>query len=383
VITLTTAGLGDFVPSTDGGKILCACFIYVGVATIGLLLGSLLVGSMDKAQSKEAREAQIRDCPTCARLSKSKQRSMGKQLSATPNYQNTMGAVKEESDQELSCTPSDTANNSENEAVGLDLFGPTSDDDAPVVATQPTKVPSSAQKQAHTRHMSIDIGGSVSGSNLMSKIALRRTGSGDGHIPAPVDESTPFLAGTPSVRHRSSTETRATDPSFVEMRELDDSYSTSSSSTTDSDYSSVNPSKPMTRVKAAKYTFLTLKQALVNSLYIISVGSFGFYYIEGLSAVDSFYFTTVLLTSVGYGDIVPHTPAGKLFATIFVVIAGTVLLHNMTLISMIPLELRKRRVEHAVLGQVRYTICVSHVLMTCNSPPSFSFSLEAILQMTN
>lgn len=42
---------------------------------------------------------------------------------------------------------------------------------------------------------------------------------------------------------------------------------------------------------------------------------------------------------------------GKLFATIFTVVAGTVLLHNMTLISMIPLELRKRRVEHAVLRQ--------------------------------
>lgn len=32
--------------------------------------------------------------------------------------------------------------------------------------------------------------------------------------------------------------------------------------------------------------------------------------------------------------------------------AGTVLLRNMSLISMIPLELRKRRVESAVLGQV-------------------------------
>jgi hypothetical protein len=107
----------------------------------------------------------------------------------------------------------------------------------------------------------------------------------------------------------------------------------------------------MTRVKAAKYIILTLNQALMNSSFIIALGSIGFYYIEGMSPVDSFYFTTVLLTSVGYGDIVPVTTAGKVFATIFIVVAGTVLLNNMTLISMIPLELRKRRIESAVLSQ--------------------------------
>lgn len=42
---------------------------------------------------------------------------------------------------------------------------------------------------------------------------------------------------------------------------------------------------------------------------------------------------------------------GKLFTTFFSVVAGTVLLQNMTSIAMIPLELRKRRVEIAVLGQ--------------------------------
>ena len=65
------------------------------------------------------------------------------------------------------------------------------------------------------------------------------------------------------------------------------------------------------------------------------------------------YFTTVLLTTVGYGDIVPITKGGKLFATIYILVAGTILLNNMSLISMIPLELRKRRIERAVLTQVR------------------------------
>lgn len=55
--------------------------------------------------------------------------------------------------------------------------------------------------------------------------------------------------------------------------------------------------------------------------------------------------------TVGYGDIVPITEGGKLFATVYLLVAGTILLHNMSMISMIPLELRKRRTEQAVLTQ--------------------------------
>ena len=59
----------------------------------------------------------------------------------------------------------------------------------------------------------------------------------------------------------------------------------------------------------------------------------------------------MLLTTVGYGDIVPITNGGKLFATVYILVAGTVLINNMSMISMIPLELRRRRIERAVLTQ--------------------------------
>jgi hypothetical protein len=44
------------------------------------------------------------------------------------------------------------------------------------------------------------------------------------------------------------------------------------------------------------------------------------------------------------------------FTTLYVIVAGTILLHNMSLISMIPLELRKHRIEQAVLGQVGFIL---------------------------
>merc|ERR1712176_458542 len=88
-----------------------------------------------------------------------------------------------------------------------------------------------------------------------------------------------------------------------------------------------------------------------DSMLVITLGIVGFRLIEKMTFVDSFYFTTCLLTSVGYGDIVPVTTLGKVFTTLFAIIAGTVLLHNLTLISMLPLELRRRKIEHDVLGQ--------------------------------
>jgi len=59
-----------------------------------------------------------------------------------------------------------------------------------------------------------------------------------------------------------------------------------------------NPLKPLDGFLAARHVFLTLKQAVMNSLLIITIGSVGFHYFEGLGGVDAFYFTTVLLTTV-------------------------------------------------------------------------------------
>lgn len=269
---------------------MCTCFIYVGVATIGLLLGSLLVGSMDEAQNKEAREAQIRDCPNCARLEKARSRYLG-----SNEARNTCSRTLDGYD---ACASSFMFEyNEDAESVGFDLFE--NSDVHPADKTE-SSIPN--QAQIHTRHMSIDIGGNLLGNN---KPTIRRFFSGQLEVePTPVDESTHFLG----IEQSSSDPGGRIAKNALETKSLN-SFSSSSASTTNS---SVNSIKPMTRVKAAKYVFLTLKQALMNSLFIIAAGSLGFYYIEEMSPVDSFYFTTVLLTSVGYGDIVPVTTAGTM-----------------------------------------------------------------------
>ena len=57
------------------------------------------------------------------------------------------------------------------------------------------------------------------------------------------------------------------------------------------------------------------------ALLTLGAGTVSYRIIEGLSWVDSLYFSTITLTTIGYGDIAPQTDGGKLF-TVFYVLVG-------------------------------------------------------------
>ena len=70
--------------------------------------------------------------------------------------------------------------------------------------------------------------------------------------------------------------------------------------------------------KEVQRSFRWLGLAVLTLLF----GGASFYhFIEKLSWVDAIYFSTITLTTVGYGDIVPKTDTEKIF-TVFYVICG-------------------------------------------------------------
>ena len=59
---------------------------------------------------------------------------------------------------------------------------------------------------------------------------------------------------------------------------------------------------------------------LAMVLFIIGGGTVFFHHVEGWSWLDSYFFTVVTLSTVGYGNLVPVTAAGKIGTTVFILL---------------------------------------------------------------
>ncbi|MCA1557004.1 MAG: potassium channel protein [Acidobacteria bacterium] len=85
----------------------------------------------------------------------------------------------------------------------------------------------------------------------------------------------------------------------------------------------------MSRTQTRLHTVATrfsIRYGLIAIAFVLACGTIGFHLIEGWSWADSLYTATQTVTTVGYGDITPQTPAGRFFSVIFMIAGvGTVL----------------------------------------------------------
>ena len=81
-------------------------------------------------------------------------------------------------------------------------------------------------------------------------------------------------------------------------------------------------------------------------------GTFGFAYLENLSFLHSFYFTLITVATVGYGDITPHTQAGKILAMLVIVFGVGTFLGVIASGTEMLLERREREQRRQKLNMV-------------------------------
>jgi voltage-gated potassium channel len=51
---------------------------------------------------------------------------------------------------------------------------------------------------------------------------------------------------------------------------------------------------------------------------MLATGTVVYHLVERLGWLDAYYLSVITLTTVGYGDVTPHTPGGKLFTTFYI-----------------------------------------------------------------
>lgn len=66
---------------------------------------------------------------------------------------------------------------------------------------------------------------------------------------------------------------------------------------------------------------LSVFTIVYSLLGVVGSGTVFFHYIEGWSWLDSYFFTVVTISTVGYGELVPATAAGKI-GTTFLIFGG-------------------------------------------------------------
>ena len=298
---------------------MCSIFIYFGVACIGLLLGSYIAGMLDESSRRAARENRIKSCPNCVRIQNIREASERRRKqykkeqkkfhrvydpSHTGKTDNDSkhdskrvkrSSIKEafeaisQSERPSSMTPQFRKSGcSEFESTPLNISMPKARAESPNVESTAFSAPSTVEmlkRQWHSRHASMDFGHqNLTGlSGDIKALPSRKSSTDMRMVQEPVDDNSTTIEGHSDIFNTGD----------------DDDSSTSSSESCSSLDQSIDLEDRFDAVKNARYVFLTLREALVNSLVIIGTGCFGFYFIEGFSFIDSWYFTTVLLTVSG------------------------------------------------------------------------------------
>lgn len=88
--------------------------------------------------------------------------------------------------------------------------------------------------------------------------------------------------------------------------------------------------------------------AFVTVILLLSVGTFYFHAAESWSYVDSFYFSSMTLTTIGYGDFVPSTDETKIFTSVYSIFGIGVMLYLATSIVGVYILRQEKRFDRLI-----------------------------------
>jgi hypothetical protein len=95
--------------------------------------------------------------------------------------------------------------------------------------------------------------------------------------------------------------------------------------------------------------------AVVLIVLFVTFGTFFFHFAEGWSYVDSFYFSGVTLTTVGYGDITPTHAFSKIMTVFFAFMGIGIIFYSVSVIAQHYFE-RQEQTLHEIWTDGRHPV---------------------------
>eukprot|EP00667_Euglena_gracilis_P013843 EG_transcript_14303 len=97
---------------------------------------------------------------------------------------------------------------------------------------------------------------------------------------------------------------------------------------------------------------MSVARAMGHIFVILGVGGAAYSLLERQDFESSLYWSCITVTTIGYGDVVPKTVPGKLFAILFMVLGTFYFGKVLSALVQFPLDLRRQRMEEWVHSQL-------------------------------
>lgn len=87
------------------------------------------------------------------------------------------------------------------------------------------------------------------------------------------------------------------------------------------------------------------RSLLYLAVLTLAIGTIFYHSVEGWRWLDSFYFSVITLTTIGFGDFTPKTDIGKIFTVIYIFVGLGILLGFITPIGEYLVDRRVEKIE--------------------------------------
>jgi voltage-gated potassium channel len=117
------------------------------------------------------------------------------------------------------------------------------------------------------------------------------------------------------------------------------------------------------RIHAYTGSYLNLRYTLYFAIVVLAAGVCGFMYFEGYSLIDAWYMTIITISTVGFREVAPLSPPGKVFTSILIILNALVFAYGLSAFSayVIQGKLFKRLHMSFIEGKIR--LLMDHVIL--------------------